>query len=109
VTYTDGKTTKVPFLVVRTGVIAYIHPSSSCAGCHPPPEFVSYALLQRSSVRPGGEESDTLQASINQTDKRGAVYHRTFMKGVTALTQQWLNEIGYDEDEAATPFTEQEV
>ena len=93
IVYTDGKATKVPYFVIRTATIAYIHPASSCAGCHPPPEFVAYAALQQSR-RLAGE--DAAGAVVKEDPK-------TFMKGVTTLTRQWLNEIGFDEEAAEKP------
>jgi ATP-dependent RNA helicase DHX37/DHR1 len=94
VTYTDGKATKVPFLVFRTGSIAYLHPSSSCAACQPPPEFVAYTMLQKSVLRPGGELGEAVGGAATSGP-------RTFMKGATALTKQWLDDIGFDEESAA--------
>jgi ATP-dependent RNA helicase DHX37/DHR1 len=81
VPFTEGKTSRVPYLDVKSGSIVYIHPSSSVASTHPPPDFVAYCGLQRS--RRG-------DSKVGGT--------RTFMKGVTSLAKSWLDDVGFDEE-----------
>lgn len=87
VEFTTGKTTKVPYLDVRSGSVVYVHPSSSVSSTHPAPEFVAYCGLQRSRRVQEGTTAST----------KKKVDH-TFMKGVTVLAKEWLDAVDYDED-----------
>lgn len=75
VEYKDNKATKAPYIVLGSSMIAYIHPTSSIARTFPPPEYVTFAFLQR-SVR-----SQTKDAA-------------TMMLGLTIVTKEWLHEYG---------------
>ncbi|KAH9580068.1 DEAD/DEAH box helicase domain [Trypanosoma melophagium] len=75
VEYKDNKATKAPYIILNSSMIAYIHPTSSIARTFPPPEFVTFAFLQR-SVR-----SETKDAA-------------TMMLGLTIVTKEWLHECG---------------
>ncbi|KEG15503.1 putative ATP-dependent RNA helicase [Trypanosoma grayi] len=75
VEYKDNKTTKAPYVILDSSMIAYIHPTSSIARTYPPPEYVTFAFLQR-SVR-----SETKDPS-------------TMMLGLTIVTKEWLHECG---------------
>lgn len=87
VEFTTGKTTKVPYLDVRSGSIVFIHPSSTVSSTHPAPEFVSYCGLQRSR---------RVQEGTGVSKKK--MGEHTFMKGVTVLAREWLDAVEYDED-----------
>ncbi len=68
---------------------------------------MAYAALQ-TSVRAWKESSTATITTTAGGAAAGGVTGapeppRTFMKGITALTQQWLNEIGYDEEAASKP------
>ncbi|CUI14417.1 ATP-dependent DEAD/DEAH box RNA helicase, RecQ, putative [Bodo saltans] len=87
VEFTTGKTTKVPYLDVRSGSVVYIHPSSTVSSTHPAPEYVAYCGLQRSR---------RVQEGTSVSTKK-KIDH-TFMKGVTVLAKEWLDAVEYDED-----------
>lgn len=80
VPFHDSKTSKVPYIDVRSGSAVFIHPSSTVATTVPAPEFVLYSSLQRSKRSPDAPSPTT------------------FMKGVTVMTKQWLDEVGYEEE-----------
>ncbi|ORC90732.1 putative ATP-dependent RNA helicase [Trypanosoma theileri] len=75
VEYKDNKATKAPYIILSSSMIAYIHPTSSIARTFPPPEFVTFAFLQR-SVR-----SETKDPA-------------TMMLGLTIVIKEWLHECG---------------
>ncbi|RNF16341.1 putative ATP-dependent RNA helicase [Trypanosoma conorhini] len=75
VEYKDNKTTKAPYILLGRSMISYIHPTSSIARTFPPPEYVTFAFLQR-SVRSETKESATM------------------MLGVTIVTKEWLHDCG---------------
>lgn len=80
VPFHDIKTSKVPYIDIRSGSAIFIHPSSSVATTVPAPDYVVYCCLQKSKR---GLDSTT---------------SNTFMKGVTVVTKPWLDEIGFDEE-----------
>ncbi|EKF37725.1 ATP-dependent RNA helicase, putative [Trypanosoma cruzi marinkellei] len=75
VEYKDKKATKAPYILLGRSMISYIHPTSSIARTFPPPEYVTFAFLQR-SVR--SETKDPV----------------TMMLGLTIVTKEWLSECG---------------
>lgn len=84
-----SRTTKVPYLILSTRTIAYVHPSSSISSTHPPPEYVIFAFLQR-------------------VVRSEAHPERTTMLGVTIVTLEWLHVYGFSEEHATTPMSIQE-
>ena len=83
--YSAGpKTTKTPYFHAESKCVVWVHPNSSIAATQPPPEYVAFAALQRSHRGEGGNLSAP----------------KTFMRGCTILTKQWLDELGYDEEKS---------
>ncbi|EPY20200.1 ATP-dependent RNA helicase DHX37/DHR1 [Strigomonas culicis] len=79
VEYHDKKTSRTPYYLTHARSIAFIHPTSSIARTHPPPEYVTYAFLQR----------------ITRSETREA---QTSMLGLTIVTKEWLNAAGFAEE-----------
>ncbi|ESL10693.1 hypothetical protein TRSC58_01569 [Trypanosoma rangeli SC58] len=75
VEYKDNKATKAPYILLGRAMISYIHPTSSIARTFPPPEYVTFAFLQR-SVRSERKEPATM------------------MLGLTIVTKEWLHDCG---------------
>lgn len=89
VKYDDSKTSRVPYFDCTRRAIVFIHPSSSIAATHPPPEWVVYTVLQRSQRVQSGAEG------------RKKEQPKTFMRGLTIVSKPWLDEAGFDEVAAA--------
>ena len=98
--YNDSKTSKVPYWDVSTSSIVFIHPSSSTAKTHPPPDFCVYSTLQR--VKREGQRGNDDEPKGPKLDAHGKPILEgpsVFMRGVTIVSRTWLDEIGFDEEQ----------
>lgn len=82
--YNDKKTSRTPYLITSTRTIAFIHPTSTVSRTFPPPEYVTFAFLQR-VVRSESKQPQTA------------------MLGVTVVTKEWLNQYDFDEETVYDP------
>ncbi|GET90938.1 ATP-dependent RNA helicase, putative [Leishmania tarentolae] len=80
VEYNDKRATKSPYLVLdENRTIAYIHPTSAVARTFPPPEYVTFAFLQK----------------VRRSDTKDAL---AMMMGVTVVMPEWLRAYGFEEE-----------
>jgi ATP-dependent RNA helicase DHX37/DHR1 len=93
--FDDSKTSKTPYYDCTRRAVVFIHPSSTVATTHPPPEWVLYSVLQRS------QRHEKPQKPPAGSKEQYSTEPKLFMRGVTIVTKPWLDEAGFDEDEKA--------
>jgi ATP-dependent RNA helicase DHX37/DHR1 len=93
--FDDSKTSKTPYYDCTRRAVVFIHPSSTVATTHPPPEWVLYSVLQRS------QRHEKPQKPPAGSKEQYSTEPKLFMRGVTIVTKPWLDDAGFDEDEKA--------
>lgn len=76
-----------PYFDTKRSVVTFVHPTSSVAATTPPPEWIVYAVLQKNVRLPGGAGHHVAEDAA-----------KMFMRGVTVVRKEWIDELGYVED-----------